>query len=191
MLETRLRSYQKYSRVRATLVTRSADLLSMEGWYQVTSENPYFLRYLNAESKLSFSRWLLKSEGLHAIAVSKIVKQVASENTSIKVSCRFNDLLRAADSPHYRSCMAPNNVGDGVPIILIKDPTAAIAYTPDNGGFFLGRAIFTLRSKRIKIFRCYGTFNHPMLTRFFKKNFPQYDVDPFEHDTVSDYLFGG
>jgi hypothetical protein len=186
MLEARLKSYHQ---VHAKLVKRNDDLLSMEGWYKVTSEQSDYLRYLRSESKLSFSRWLLKTERLREVEISKIVKQVTSENTSIKISCRFNDLLRAADSPHFNSCLAPNKMGSSTTIYLLKDPTIAIAYTPDNGGFFLGRAIFSLKNNHIQIFRCYGTFTHSMLTRFFMKNFA-YAVHSFPDDVVSYFLFG-
>lgn len=181
MLEARLRLYRAHPKI----VKRCDELLGMEGWYKVESEHPYYLRYLNSGSKLSFSRWLLKTEGLDQVRVSRLVKQITSETTSIKISCRFNDLLRAADSPHFTSCLAPGKLGSRVPPTLLEDPTAALIYTPDNGGFFLGRAIFMLRSNRIRIFRCYGTFTHTMLTRFFKKTFPQYEVHQFQDDVVA------
>lgn len=201
MLEVRLKQYHSHVK----LIARNSDLLNMEGWYKVYSDNPYYVRYLKSGSSLSFSRWLLKSERLHDIAVSQISKRVAAENLDVKISCRFNDLLRLADSPHYKSCLDPNKIGrDYLPLIL-RDPTAAIIYTPDRAGKFLGRAIFTLRASKtvphklngqtlytynIKILKVYGVLTHRTLVRFFETQFPKYTVDPFSDDTVI-YFAGG
>lgn len=194
MLEARLKQYRSHVK----LLNRNGDLLSMEGWYKVYSDNPYYVRYLKSGSKLSFSRWLSKSERLQDIAVSQISKRVTAENLDLKISCRFNDLLRLADTPHFKSCLDPNKIGrDYLPLIL-RDPTAAIIYTPDKAGKFLGRAMFTLRMNRayanpatIKILKVYGVLTHRTLVRFFERQFPQYSVDPISDDTVLYFAITG
>lgn len=187
MLEARLKQYRSHVK----LLNRNGDLLSMEGWYKVYSDNPYYVRYLKSGSKLSFSRWLSKSERLQDIAVSQISKRVTAENLDLKISCRFNDLLRLADTPHFKSCLDPNKIGrDYLPLIL-RDPTAAIIYTPDKAGKFLGRAIFTLRAGTIKILKVYGVLTHRTLVRFFEKQFPKHHVDPFSDDTVLYFAITG
>ena len=187
MLEARLKEYRSHVK----LVTRNTELLSMEGWYQVYSDNPYYVRYLKSGSELSFSRWLLKSEGLQNIAVSQISKRVTAENLDVKISCRFNDLLRLADTPHYKTCLDPNKIGRDILPSILRDPTAAIIYTPDKSGKFLGRAIFTLRANKIKVLKVYGVLTHRTLVRFFEKQFPQYSVDPISEDTVLYFTITG
>lgn len=187
MLEARLKQYRSHVK----LLNRNGDLLSMEGWYKVYSDNPYYVRYLKSGSKLSFSRWLSKSERLQDIAVSQISKRVTAENLDLKISCRFNDLLRLADTPHFKSCLHPDKIGrDYLPLIL-RDPTAAIIYTPDRSGKFLGRAIFTLRAGTIKILKVYGVLTHRTLVRFFEKQFPKHHVDPISDDTILYFAITG
>lgn len=178
MLEARLKEYKSRSR----LVPRNRELLELERWYTLSSNDPEFLRYQKSGSKLSFSRWLLKARGLDTNEVARLCKKVAESEIQVKVSCRFNDIFRMADTPHFKSCCAPGLLGDRTPSKIAQDPTAAIIYTPDKAGKFKGRAIFTLRSGEIKILRCYGVFKFDLLKPFFESL--GFRVNPSTDDTV-------
>lgn len=105
---------------------RNQALLDIEGWYETTPDlpplyKPFVEEYYQSNSKLKFTRWLTRKmlqeyrksnsklkfvEWLkHNVINNDDISAIGKLKTiSFKISCRHNDLLRIADTPHYHSC---------------------------------------------------------------------------------------
>jgi hypothetical protein len=140
--------------------SKAPALLAIEGWYEVASTLSgqtveLYERYLQSGSTLKFTRWLARN-GSSPAEVSAIGKQL--KPVSVKVSCRHNDLVRLADTGHYKSCMA----GDmGVQQIhYLADPDIAVVFLPDAAGKFMWRSLLRLVMEGDKFalvhYRIYG-----------------------------------
>lgn len=97
-------------------------------------------------------------------------------NKRIKISCRFNDILRCSNTPHFNSCfrlsipiwwprekrnleylakLGPNDRGLQ-PYYRCIDPSWAIAYLPDKKGKFQARSFIHYTGGVYVVDKVYG-----------------------------------
>ena len=107
---------------RIDISKRCADLIRLEGWYQVDFDHrvlpnivlPYFIKWKNGSRRTKFTKWLGRRtsdrDGLRIFdnrQVSMIGQLIGEQKAvTIKVSARKNDILRAPESTHFSSCFA-------------------------------------------------------------------------------------
>jgi hypothetical protein len=140
MISTRAKEYS-YSHLK--LVSRLPELRALEGWYELPRTKSFLeIQYELTESKLKFSRWLL-SKGYSEAFVAAECRRIAEQKQKVKLSCRFNDILRLSSTPHFRSCLRATRCGRTVvaPARICGDPRSCLLYVPDEAGHFKGRAI--------------------------------------------------
>ena len=121
-------------------------LRSIEGWYKAEGVIPYAFQgvmrlYRESKSPMKATRWLLRNQ---YITYREAVVLGAHLNKEIvfKLSCRFNDLFRCRQSPHYHSCLA-GLYARQLPI-NIADKDLAVLYVPDKAGHMNYRALVRL-----------------------------------------------
>lgn len=138
----RVRNYRKFIRFQE----RHPDLLEIEGWYETTMDSKEYKSYVSSGSNLAFGRWLIREKSWLPDEVAKFLSNGISQK--IKISCRFNDFLRMAESNHYTACTAPQSAGWYGPVRLCENPNYMIIHVPDASGKFLGRIIAKLLPER-------------------------------------------
>jgi len=192
MLTERMRIYGDNSRV-----PRIAQLRELEGWYEIGKPMPLYLEYASAQSKLKFSRWLKDKKHFPDSEISKIVKQHEEQsNKKIKLSCRFNDIMRMSETRHFNSCAKARDFGCRTPGRICRDPRAAIIFLPDKSGKFFGRAVFRLmEDDTVQLMRCYNLNSNDLKELFRRLGFAVRSyvgweggqLAPTEEDTVEFY----
>lgn len=125
---------------------RNPELLKHEGWFYVEADldervAALHTEYVESKSTLKFTRWLLRFKYLSPADVSEIGKQL-TDPVAAKFSCRHNDLVRLADTRHYKSCMAKTKSLQQ--LHYLADPDIAVVFIPDSAGKFLWRALVRL-----------------------------------------------
>jgi hypothetical protein len=127
---------------------RHKKLLEIEGWYEAPFQrdlvpadllNAYDL-WAAEGGRTKFTRWLLRRgriDDKRASELGKVLKPI-----NFKLSCRHNDLLRLAETEHYRSCFA--SWRGAQQLRYLADPDIAIVFVPDKAGKFLWRALVRL-----------------------------------------------
>lgn len=178
-LDRRLKTYGYHLKLRP----RCKELRNIEGYHVLSSNNKLYTEFQRVESKLSFSRWLLKAKHLLPDEVSRVCKEVSESSTVVKLSCRYNDILRMADTKHFRSCVAPGQLGAGCPRRILLDERAALIYHRDKAGKFQGRCVFRLMEDgTVQVLRCYGTVQFDAVQRLLLSL--GFAVSPVMEDTV-------
>jgi hypothetical protein len=182
MFEQRMKEYEYTFKP----VPRSAAIRALEGYYTLPPSDYLYREYLRSKSKLSFSRWLLKTKLFNPNEVAKICKKVAESSRSVKISGRFNDILRMSSTKHFNTCARPGGLGKFCPQGILLDPNAGIIYDRDNSGQYLGRIIFRIKDNgEIQLFRPYGTVTAELARRLLEQL--GYKVCPCLEDTVIYY----
>lgn len=127
---------------------RNRILLNLEGWYECygspefTLPYPFNIKYkewMETGGRTKFTRWLLR-KGETQKTISALGS--AFKPISFKLSCRHNDLLRLAESPHYFSCF--QNWRGTQQLKYLADPDIGILYVPDKAGHYQWRALVRL-----------------------------------------------
>lgn len=123
---------------------RHSFLRRLEGWYDAPPYLPKDYKYLwweyrKSQSTLKFTRWLARNNKLDNKALSKLGKTLTS--FSFKVSINHKDLLRLADSPHYRTCYRNLKLNGRQMFYYLSDPDVCVIYVPDKAGHFKWRCI--------------------------------------------------
>lgn len=125
---------------------RHPALRAIEGWYQYLPDIPnreiqcHYQEWKESASNLKFTRWLMREKHVPNNVLSDIGKQLTSG--SFKFSCRHNDLMRLADTPHYISCLRQQYRKQQ--LYFLADPDIAVCYIPDKAGKYLWRVLFRL-----------------------------------------------
>lgn len=127
---------------------RNSVLMGMEKWYSTETpfDNLYYNYWKESGTSLKFTRWVSRNyPSVSPSELSEWGKILAASAFSFKLSCRHNDILRAGDSPHYKSCFRVNGVNASQPAhYATSDPDIAIVYVPDKAGNFLFRSYVRL-----------------------------------------------
>lgn len=144
---------------------RNGILKNLEGWYECYGSpegtlpyplNEYYKEWLMDGARTKFTRWLLR-RGETQKTVSSIGSSL--QHINFKLSCRHNDLMRLAESPHYFSCF--ENWRGVQQLKYLADPDIGIIYVPDAAGHYKWRALIRLmRNPKgelcFLIYRAYG-----------------------------------
>lgn len=78
--------------------------------------------------------------------------QTLPDGKKIKISCRWNDMLRAVDSKHFTSCFKPEGVYAAEVFKRLTDMNNyAVAILQDKAGGVLGRSFFTYEHDRYAV----------------------------------------
>jgi hypothetical protein len=153
MLDQRIENLKKTMRRkprtdRLDVKGRHPSLASVEGWYQVDADlnglpvkyKPLVKQYVESGDRMKFTRWLAKHELLtqkELVELGPLLKPV-----DFKISCRHNDLLRLAETSHYKSCF--KNWRGVQQLRYLADPDIGVVYVPDKAGKFVWRALIRL-----------------------------------------------
>lgn len=110
-------SLRRFIRPDQRFPTRCKELLAIEGWYETPTRLPALTYYNDTQ-------W---------------------EPLRFKISCRFNDILRASvfwgHSRHFSSCFAPAEDRTVAEVTArLENPYWGILYVPDRFGNFQARA---------------------------------------------------
>jgi hypothetical protein len=92
-------------------------------------------------SHFAFSCMKMKGEFTPENFVSQTGKLIA-DKMEFKLSCRYNDLLRLADTKHYSSCLKYTKISQ-LPKYL-ADPDIGVIFVADKAGKFIWRALIRL-----------------------------------------------
>ena len=166
---------------------RHSILQAMEKWYQANPTTPKEYQHLiklyeESGSRLSLTRWAIRNLYLDEASASKLGNFLAGK-FSFKISCRFNDLLRLSDTPHFGSCFAyDSKVFRGTQMFkYVADPDVAVVYVPDKSGKFLWRALIRLCVSKdnsnkvcLVLYRSYGNADELSIFRELEKIAPLY-----------------
>jgi hypothetical protein len=87
-----------------------------------------------------FTRWCARNKVLTQPQIAMLGKLL--EPVSFKVSCRHNDLLRLADTNHYKSCFS--GWRGKQQLRYLADPDIGVVFVPDASGKFLWRSLCRL-----------------------------------------------
>jgi hypothetical protein len=136
----RTKSFPKHTDFRA----RHPHLLNVEGWFESQANIPdwaitYFQAWEQTDRRLKFTRYLTRN-GVDAGKISTLGQALVP--VTVKLSCRHRDLLRLAETPHYKSCFSETNRGQLTH--FLADPDVAVVYSPDAAGKFVWRALVRL-----------------------------------------------
>lgn len=143
-MKTRLNKLLGKHKTKVDIRPRHKELLKLEGWYDVHPQYTFqhqlvYNKYRESGSTLKFTRWALRNNLISEQEATDIGK---FKPRAFKLSCKYNDLLRLADTPHYGSCYSGNN---GLQQIqYLADPDIAVLYIPDAAGKFMWRALVRL-----------------------------------------------
>ena len=127
---------------------RHSVLMNMEGWYDAFTDytslpEPFatlYREYVSSGSSLKFTRWCSRNNLIEPSMISKLGKML--EPVRFKLSCRHNDLLRLADTRHYKSCFTGWR---GVQQLrYLADPDIGVVFVPDASGKFMWRSVCRL-----------------------------------------------
>jgi len=143
----------KWKRLR-DMRRRHPVLLAIEGWYEAEiglDAIPEYYRKLLAgwDKKTKPTRWLLRNGLITDQQASEIGGSLKlGETVRFKLSARHKDIVRVAESRHYRSCFGLHGSKDGwrgtQQLRYLVDPDMGIIYVPDAGGDYLWRAFVRL-----------------------------------------------
>lgn len=131
---------------KADIRDRAKTLLAIEGWYEVVGGLEGEMlglhsEYLASNSAMKFTRWLTR-RGVDQSEVSNVGQQMV--HASVKFSCGHNDLMRLADTQHYKSCMRVGSPAGGQQLHYLADPDMALIFIPDAAGKYKWRALIRL-----------------------------------------------
>ena len=73
-----------------------------------------------------------------------------------KLSCRFNDILRASNSKHFISCFRKGGTHEKQREKRCVNPHWAVIYVPDRSGNFIGRAFVCWKDNILEVSKIYG-----------------------------------
>ena len=159
-------------------------LQSISGWYNTDVDYdvlPSWARrlysdYVDSGSSLKFTRWLLKNEYCTETDTSRIGTLL--QPVSFKISCKYNDLLRLADTKHYKSCFS--GWRGAQQLRYLADPDIAVIYVPDKSGKFVWRALLRLvvnidNKYCLLRYRDYGNSNTKLIDSVINKIYPLYN----------------
>jgi len=168
---------------------RVKQLRVFEGWYPITYFNRKHPVYMNIRLMKEFGneslsdknivrkyykgmrlgKYLINKLGQDSDMVADFMAYIQTE--SIKLSCRYNDILRVADTPHYRTCMGSWR---GIQLLRnLADPDMCVIYLPDKAGNMrcrcFGRLLLNKNNDTVLgLYRVYGNgFNHDSLSDIF------------------------
>lgn len=164
---------------------RHIALQAVEGWYTVPSfipENfaPLYKEWQSSLTQLKFTKWLIKNKHHNPDEVAKLGEMLVKETASFKISCRHNDLLRLADTPHYNSCLKSWGKQGAQQFYYLSDPDMALVYVPDKSGKFKWRCLLRLvfnpegEGFSLLAYRPYGNFNESAVFGEINKILPLY-----------------
>jgi hypothetical protein len=159
--------------------------------------NLYERQYEGKKNRPSFGSWLVKN-GLEQNQVKNIVEAVNTKK--FVVSCRYNDILRVGNSPHYESCLK-NDPGKDNPLFFSRGhiptlycsllPELVVAFLPDKAGKFKCRIILLVKGNYILPLRAYGSVSSvtKMLHEIIGKH-PDYTIAaPSEIQLTDNYVY--
>lgn len=164
---------RKWDRLR-DMRKRHPGLLAKEGWYDVKGVEALTedLRQLllGWDQRTKPTRWLLRQGRITQQQASELGDQLNLDSTiRFRLSCRHKDLLRVAETDHYKTCYGTSYGGTGWRGIqmlrFLIDPDMGVLYIPDKSGNFLWRAfvrlVFMPKSAGYGLFvyRTYGNAN--------------------------------
>lgn len=126
---------------------RNPALLALEGWYDVVTllnsgVADLYTEYKSSGSTLKFTRWLSRFKKLDNAVVSEIGRSMVE--TSVKLSCRHNDLLRLGETQHYKSCMSNLKANGRQQLQYLADPDIAVLFSKDAAGKYVWRCLLRL-----------------------------------------------
>jgi hypothetical protein len=166
---------------------RHSILQAMENWYHASPVIPkeyeiLIEKYKESKSRLSLTRWAIRNMYLDEAGASRL-GSFLSGSFSFKLSCRFNDLLRLSDTPHFKSCFDyDSEFFRGAQMFKYSaDPDIAVVYVPDKSGKFLWRALIRICVIKdnpdklcLVLYRSYGNADELSIFRELDKIAPLY-----------------
>ena len=134
--------------IRLDVRQRHPSLLRLEGWYEASMKpvdlpSPFCEAhrfYVESGARLKFTRWCARNRVLTQPQIALLGQLL--EPVTFKVSCRHNDLLRLADTKHYKSCFS--GWRGKQQLRYLSDPDIGVVFVPDASGKFLWRALCRL-----------------------------------------------
>jgi hypothetical protein len=166
-------------------VPRNSELRKLEGYYNLASDNPLlneYERYKKSGGKIAFSKWLINYKGV--TDPSKICKKIAEESHRVKLTCQYNDILRMSDTRSFKACTQPGQMGAKTVKIACEHPDFGMLVVAGPSGHFNGRIGFTLKDKKVQLFRAYGVVSIEAAENLFKQL--GYEVSQVLGDMVCD-----
>lgn len=173
---------------------RHPALLALEGWYETDIVVPekhqaLYEEYKASGSSLKITRWALRAGKLDDSEASELGKNL--ETTKFKLSCRHNDLIRLAETSHYRSCM---DGGYGQQQMqYLADPDIAVVFIPDAAGKYSWRSLARLVMEQegfgLVMYRVYGNGPTEAIFQTLDKKLPVYQAKDLRHYHVDETEF--
>jgi len=165
--------------------TRHKELIKLEGWYKVIFSiedvilPEHIQSYKNSGSSMKITRWLLRKGIINKAQASEYGKQL-NNKIDFKLSCRYNDLLRLAETKHYKSCFS-GNLGKQQ-LHFLSDPDVALLYVPDKSGKYLWRRLVRLMMEDkppynycLFVYKAYGNSNDRLILQTMNKVIPLFE----------------
>lgn len=123
-LEDRVKNHASYSfdYQKSNFIPRLDSLRKLEGWYPIPNLDKYTR---NMPYRTPYQYFYDNPP--------------PQDGAKIKLSCKWNDIMRAADSKHFRSCFQPGKIYRTQPVKRLSYPSWAVIYLPDRAGNILAR----------------------------------------------------
>lgn len=93
-------------------------------------------------------------------------KYHTSTGKEIRLSCRWKDFLRAANSKHFSSCFKKSGSYSIQPLKRLYNPTWAVVFMPDRAGNIQCRVFVEYVNEKLMVSKIYGNgFNYKELSK--------------------------